>query len=111
MMMMYSKNIEGVVLSLLNRGRVNMINGDNSRIERCIGKVVRHFKGNLYIVIEIAEHTETGDKYVVYKALYGGCKVYVRPIEMFREECNQEQYDKYGHKYRFMLCTIDSVVE
>ena len=35
------------------------------------GEVWRHFKGNCYLVIAAARHTETGEMYVVYKALYG----------------------------------------
>ena len=34
-------------------------------------KVYKHFKGNLYLVLDFAEHTETGEKMVVYRALYG----------------------------------------
>ena len=37
-------------------------------------KMYRHFKGNLYFVLDIAEHTETGEMMVVYKALYGEYK-------------------------------------
>ena len=39
-----------------------------------IQKMYRHFKGKLYYVIDIAEHTETGEKLVVYKALYADYK-------------------------------------
>lgn len=46
----------------------------------------RHFKGNEYEVIGIAKHSETLEKMVVYKALYGEGQIWVRPLKMFIEE-------------------------
>lgn len=54
-----------------------------------IGKY-RHFKGKDYEVIAIAKHTETLEKYVVYKALYGDYEIWIRPLEMFIEEVVSE---------------------
>jgi len=45
----------------------------------------RHFKGNLYDVLEIARHSETQEEYVVYRALYGEHGLWVRPAAMFAE--------------------------
>lgn len=45
----------------------------------------RHFKGNEYEVIGIANHSETNEKMVVYKALYNDCELWVRPYNMFAE--------------------------
>lgn len=72
-------------------------------------KVVRHFKGDLYLILGIAQHTETGEKMVVYRALYGNCELFTRPLNMFIEQCSQEQFEKYGQKYRFEKIEIDSV--
>ena len=47
--------------------------------------VYRHFKGNQYQLIEIATHSETGEKFVVYRALYGERGMWIRPVEMFDE--------------------------
>lgn len=51
-----------------------------------IGKKYKHFKGNEYLVLHIAKHTETEEELVVYKALYGEYGIWVRPLDMFLEE-------------------------
>ncbi len=49
--------------------------------------IYRHFKGNVYFVIAVAEHSETGEKLVVYFPSPGDeFKVWVRPLAMFEEE-------------------------
>ena len=50
-----------------------------------IGKY-RHFKGNEYEVLYLATHSETMEKMVVYRALYGERGVWVRPLSMWNEE-------------------------
>lgn len=46
----------------------------------------RHFKGNEYLVLFTARHSETGEDMVVYRALYGDGQVWVRPASMWNEE-------------------------
>lgn len=52
--------------------------------------IYRHYKGNLYQVLHIATHSETHEKLVVYRALYGEYGVWVRPVAMF---CEMVQVD------------------
>lgn len=75
-------------------------------MEVIVGRVYRHFKGDYYIVENIAIHSETGEKMVIYRALYGEGKVYARPYDMFVEKVNKGEQE-----YRFQLQEIDSVVK
>jgi hypothetical protein len=51
-----------------------------------IGKKYKHFKGNEYLVVYIAKHSETFEDMVVYQAPYGEGGILVRPLSMFLEE-------------------------
>lgn len=66
--------------------------------------VYRHYKGDFYIVEDIIYHSETCEKMVAYRALYGDNKLWCRPYDMFLDEIN-----KNGQKYRFELQDIKSV--
>ena len=57
---------------------------DNRQIK--IGKKYRHFKGNEYLVLHLAKHSETMEEFVVYQALYGERGIWVRPLKMFLEQ-------------------------
>ena len=48
--------------------------------------IYEHYKGNRYELLYIANHSETLEKMVVYKALYGEGEIWVRPLSMWNEE-------------------------
>lgn len=75
----------------------------NRDINELRGKVVKHFKGKLYLVVDIVKHSETMEELILYKALYGEFGLFVRPKDMFLSEVDREKYPEVKQKYRFQL--------
>jgi hypothetical protein len=73
--------------------------------------IYKHFKGNLYLVEDIAIHSETMEKFVVYRALYGNSELYIRPYNSFLAKVDKIKYPKVSQEYRFELQDIKSVKE
>ena len=62
--------------------------------------IYRHFKGNRYQVLGIANHSETMEPMVVYRALYGERGLWVRPAQMWVEYIERDGYS--GPRFQYI---------
>ena len=74
-----------------------------------INGIYKHFKGDYYLVEEIARDSETQEEMVIYRKLYEDCSLWIRPKKMFLSEVDYNKYPNVKQKYRFELQDIKSV--
>lgn len=74
-----------------------------------IGAIYRHFKGDRYLVEDVVTHSESGERLVLYRQLYGECRRFVRPLDMFLSEVDHAKYPEVQQTYRFEEEHIASV--
>lgn len=73
-----------------------------------INGIYRHFKGDYYLVVDVALDSETKEEVVVYRRLYGDGSLWVRKKDMFLSEVDHDKYPNVKQKYRFELQKIES---
>ena len=65
-------------------------------------------KGDYYLVEGVANDSETGAPFVIYRKLYGDGGLWLRPLEMFLSKVEKEKYPDCPQEYRFELQEIPS---
>lgn len=75
-------------------------------------RIYRHFKGGLYLVTDVAVDASDGGKlYVVYRALYGDCQMFVRPMDNFLSPVDKKKYPNAKQENRFEFYEIPNGLE
>ena len=75
------------------------------RYKNMVGKTYRHFKGDLYEVVDIAVHSENAGVLVIYKSKKDPAIVWARPLDMFLSDVDKEKYPLSRQDQRFVEVT------
>lgn len=73
--------------------------------------IYKHFKGNYYLVEELAKDSETTKDVVIYRKLYDDGTCWVRPLNDFLSEVDHQKYPDCKQKYRFELQEIKNKMQ
>ncbi|MBO4608422.1 MAG: DUF1653 domain-containing protein [Lachnospiraceae bacterium] len=71
------------------------------------GELYRHFKGGLYRIVTIAQHTETSEGLVIYRSEDDPSKVWARPVTLFCSPVDKVKYPDATQEMRFEKVTAD----
>lgn len=66
-----------------------------------VGFRYRHFKGEIYLVTDLAVHSESNEIMVVYKNFKDSGQVWVRPLDMFLSKVDTDTYPDVKQAFRF----------
>lgn len=66
-----------------------------------VGFRYRHFKGEIYLVTDLAVHSESNEIMVVYKNFKDSGQVWVRPLDMFLSKVDTDKYPDVKQAFRF----------
>ena len=80
----------------------------SSTNELIIHGVYKHYKGDYYIVEDVALHSETGEELVIYRGLYNNAKLWARPKSLFLSALDPKAHPETSQKWRFELQDINS---
>lgn len=81
--------------------RMNVQAQVNNIKDHIVGYKYRHFKGNIYFVMNIAVHSETAEPMIIYRRVNNPDYVWCRPLDMFMSEVDHEKYPDVKQKMRF----------
>lgn len=99
---------------LVNRKEVKLMNDNRMKVQAeirhikddMVGYLYKHFKGGLYVVTDIAVHSETEEPMVIYRSWHDPLLVWCRPLSMFLSEVDHEKYPDVKQLMRFERCEI-----
>lgn len=66
------------------------------------GELYRHYTGEIYQILTVAKHSETGEQLVILQAMFGAFESYASPLSQFISEVDHQKYPRIKQQYWFM---------